>query len=116
MRDHDRSTDNIGDGKNLEDLLAGDAKLVAFAEMVFHAIVATQHHGSHKAEHLFRLRRKRAVLVRIRIEIEEPFEHEVIRIENAFVHFRAVIVEVVDEWIHSSEFKFKVKDRDLKQT
>ena len=104
MGNDDRSADDIGHSENFEDLFARDAELVAFAEMVFHAIIAAQHHRSDEAEHFFRLRGKRAVLVRIRIEIEQALEHEVVRTENAFVHFRAIIVEVVDEIIH----RFKV--------
>lgn len=45
MRDHDRSADNVGDCKNLVHLFRRQALLMAFAQVVFNTVIATQQPG-----------------------------------------------------------------------
>ena len=93
MRDTDRTADHIGDGENFKNLIARDAQLVAFTEVVFDTVVAAQHHGGNEAQHFFGFYIERAFLIGLVIEAPETFDDLVVVGQNALVHAGAVVVE-----------------------
>ena len=95
--DTNGTTDHVGNGENFKNLLGRDAEFVAFAEVIFDAVVATQHHRSHEAEHFFGAYIERAFLVSLIVEAPKSFDDFVVVRQNALVHAGAVIIEFSNE-------------------
>ena len=95
--DANRTADHIGDRKNFKNLVSGDAEFVAFAEVIFDAIVATQHHGRHETEHFFGAHIERTFLISLVVEAPKSFDDFVVVRQNALVHASAVVIEFSNE-------------------
>jgi hypothetical protein len=80
----------------------GEADLFAFAEVIFHTIIAAEHEGTRESDKFFRLHIESTFLVCVGVEIEDTFDYKIIGAENFLVHARAIIIELVDE-VHGTK-------------
>ncbi len=97
VRDANGAADHVGDRENFKNLVGGHAEFVAFAKVIFDAIVAAQHHRGHETEHFFGFYVERAFLVSLVIETPKAFDNLVVVRQNALVHAGAVVVEFSNE-------------------
>ncbi len=95
--DANGTADHVGDRKNFKNLVGGDAKIVAFAEVIFNAIIAAQYHGGHEAEHFFGTHIECTFLISLIVEAPKSFDDFVVVRQNAIVHAGAVIIEFSNE-------------------
>src|SRR5690606_39071070 len=85
MRDTDRTAHEVGDGKHLKNLLGRHAKLMASAEVVTDAVIATEHHRSDETEQFLGLHVERAILVGCFIQSKKTVEGFVVLGEDFLV-------------------------------
>src|SRR5690349_19759458 len=95
MGNDDAATDHEPHVERVDYLLVAPAYLDALQDMVVDAVVAAEHSRRYKTEQLLGLPRKRAVIVRHCIEVEEALDPQVVSGHDALVHLRAIVSEVV---------------------
>lgn len=105
MRNDDGAANDIGHCKDLVQLGCGNTLLIAFAQVVFDAVVAAQHHAGHEAQHLLGLRAQRPFFISVGVEVPEPFHHQVVLAEDHFIHSRAIVIELLNQVVHVFRFK-----------
>jgi len=74
---------------------------MAFAQVVFNTIVATQNHRSYQAQHFLGFHIQRAFGIGGGIQCEKAFDIGIGRLHDAFVHPGAVSVEIVFQFPHN---------------
>jgi hypothetical protein len=89
----DGTADHIGYGKNFEDLIGRYAQFMAFPQVVFDAVIATQYHGSNQTKHLLGGYVKRPFLVGLVIQTPESFDYFVVVGKYALIHSGAVVIK-----------------------
>ena len=112
MGDADGAADHVGHREDFKYLIGADAEFVAFAEVVFDAVIAAQYHGSHKTEHFLGFYVEGALLVSLVVEAPEAFDHFVVLCQNALVHAGAVVVEVCNLRHFFGIERFKNSDKN----
>jgi hypothetical protein len=104
MRDDNGASDNISHGEYFVQLFRGDPELMTFAEVIFNAIVAAQHHAGYQAKHFLGLFIKRTIFIGISVEVPQPFHYQVILAQYHFVHPRPVVIEIIHQFAHDFLF------------
>jgi hypothetical protein len=104
MWDNDRATYQICYHKHFVHLIVLYAGFVAFAEVVFNAIVAAEYHGGYKAKHFFCFYIQGAIGIGGGIEREETFDIGIGRFHYPVVHFGTIGFKVVNEFSHGGYF------------
>jgi hypothetical protein len=100
MRYNDRSAYQIGYHKYLVHFVVVNAGLVAFAKVVFNAIVAAQYHTGNQAKHFFGFYIKRATGIAGGIQREEAFDISVGSFHYPIVHPGAIAVKFFYKFSH----------------
>ena len=91
-----RATHQIGNGKDLEQLLRGHPDFMAGAQMIADAVVAPEHHTGHEAEQFFGFHVECAIGISGFVEGKKAVEGLVFLGEDFVVHLRSVIIECFD--------------------
>ena len=94
MRDDDGASDDEADVEDVEELGAGGAELLAPDDVIRDAVVAAEHHRGGETRDLLGLRVQGAVLVGLRVEVEETIDPEMLRLEDLLVHLLPVLAKL----------------------
>ena len=93
MGDDNGTTHNVCHGKDLVHLIGRDTLIVAFAKVILDAVVATEHHAGHEAQHFLGAHGQGALGIGIGIEIEEAVDDLILLAEDHLIHLSPVVVE-----------------------
>lgn len=95
MWDNYRTSYQCRYAHGLVNFFGGEPYLFAFAEVILHAVVTAKHERAREPYEFFRFNIEGTFLVCIGIEVEDPFDNEIIGPKNLLVHARAIVVELV---------------------
>lgn len=99
MRYRDRAAHHERDVEGVHELCARDAAIRALLDVISNAIVATQDNRGRESHQLLRFLVERAVFVSLRVERKESFDAQVAAVEQLFVHFGAIKIELIHQAI-----------------
>jgi hypothetical protein len=68
---------------------------MAFAQMILDAIITSQHHAGHQAQHFLGLDVQCPFLIGIGVEVPQAFHHQIALAQDDIIHPFSVFIEFV---------------------
>lgn len=95
MGDDDGAANNIGYREYLINLICSQSQFMAFAQMILDAIIATQYHAGHQAQHFLGLHVQCSFLIGIGIQVPKALHHQIALAQDDIIHPFPVFIEFV---------------------
>lgn len=94
VRDDDGSADQGCDSHSFVHFLRSESNLLAFTQVVLHAVVAPQHQGARKADELLGFYIQNTGRIGIRVKIEYSFQDQIVCSADLVIHALTVFVKL----------------------